>query len=282
MPASLAAVAQQLAAPPAGTLAELAAVQPQKREAFDAGASGWVTWNTGYANCTLYTSTSSTTAMAYTETPWASWNITYTGTSGNTLAYGANSNIAVSSGAQFAVSTPQWTTWNTAYQETEDQRLERERQAAEANAHREAGRAERERQEAERRAEREQAEARSLELLRSLLTGEQWASYQDKGWFEVRGKSGRRWRVRNRGQSGNIDLMPEIGEERDATYCAHPPGDLPDADAHAAQMLALVTDDEAFLRVANRHWRRPPGDDPGATAQERVQARREPWVQEAA
>jgi hypothetical protein len=250
-------VAQQLPAPTAETLAELAAVQPGKRAAFDAGATGWVTWNTGYTTG-LYTSTATTSSTAYTGTAtWGSWNVVYTSTSGNTLVYDANSNIAIPSGAQFAVSVPQWTTWNTAYQETEDQRLERERQAAEAQALWEAGRAEREQREAERRAEREQAEARSLELLRSLLTGEQWASYQENGWFEVRGKSGRRWRVRNQGQSGNVDLMPEIGNERDATYCAHPPEGLPVADAHAAQMLALVTDDEAFMRVANRHWRRP-------------------------
>ena len=38
---------------------------------------------------------------------------------------------------------------------------------------------------------------------------------------------------------------------------AHPPDSLPDADAHLAQMLALVTDEEKFLRVANCHYRRP-------------------------
>jgi hypothetical protein len=56
--------------------------------------------------------------------------------------------------------------------------------------------------------------------------------------------------------------MPEIGEERDMTLCAHPPGHLPDADAHAAQMLALVTDDEAFERTANVHYRRPGAERP--------------------
>jgi hypothetical protein len=272
VPASLAAVAQQLAAPPAGTLAELAAVQPQKREAFDAGASGWVTWNADYTTA-LYTATTSNTA--YIEPAWGSWNITYTVTSGNTLVYDANSNVAIPSGGSLTVTTPQGSYWNEQAQETGDQRAAREEREQQVQADWQRRYEEQER-------ERQAVRDRALELLRSLLTDGQWASYQEKGWFEVRGKSGRRWRVRNRGQSGNIDLMPEIGEERDATYCAHPPGDLPDADAHAAQMLALVTDDEAFLRVANRYWRRPPGDDPGAIAQERVQARREPWVQEAA
>ena len=109
----------------------------------------------------------------------------------------------------------------------------------------------------ERRIAREVARTRAEELLLSLLSEEQAASYRERGWFEVRGSKGGRWRIRNRGQSGNVDLMPEIGEEREATYCAHPPDGLPDADAHVAQMLALVTDEEAFLRVANCHYRRP-------------------------
>jgi hypothetical protein len=183
------------------------------------------------------------------DSAWTSWNTSVTSTTGS-LAYNYGTNTAyVSTGST-------WIAWNGSYQETEDQRAERERQAAEANARWEEQRAQQARGAAARQLEREAAQARALGLLRSLLSDGQWASYQENGWFEVRGKSGRRWRVRNRGQAGNVDLMPEIGEERDATYCAHPPGGLPDADAHAAQMLALVTDDEAFLRVANLHWRR--------------------------
>jgi hypothetical protein len=45
--------------------------------------------------------------------------------------------------------------------------------------------------------------------------------------------------------------MPEIGEIREASYCCHPPDGLPDADAHVAQMLHLVTDEEGFRRTAN-------------------------------
>jgi hypothetical protein len=85
----------------------------------------------------------------------------------------------------------------------------------------------------------------------SLLSDEQAVSYRENGWFEVRGSRGGRWRIRNRGQAGNVDLMPEIGEVREASYCCHPPGGLPDADAHAAQMLHLVTDEDGFRRTAN-------------------------------
>ena len=47
--------------------------------------------------------------------------------------------------------------------------------------------------------------------------------------------------------------MPETGSERDATYCIHPRG-VPDPDAHLAQALMLATDEDEFLRVANRSW----------------------------
>ena len=226
-------LAQQLPAPSANTLAELAAVVPFKGEAFNA----WSPGQTWFAWCST---TGSTVTMS--DSAWTAWNASVTTTSGS-LAY------SYSTGSVYVSNGTSWTAWNAAYQETAEQREERQRQAAEANARWAAE------QEAL-NAARETAQARALELLKSLLTDAQWASYQENGWFEVRGSSGRRWRVRNRGQAGNVDLMPEIGDVREATYCAHPPDHLPDADAHAAQLLALVTDDEAFVRTANRHYPR--------------------------
>lgn len=231
MPASLKQAAQQLPGPSAETLADLAAVQPLRQEAFSAWSPGqtWFSW------C----STTSTT-LTMNDTAWTTWNNGVATTAGSLAFNYATSTAYVSTGTS-------WVAWNAGYQETGDQRLEREERERVRQAEWQARYEEQER-------ERARTQARALELLRSLLSGEQWENYQDKGWFEVTGSSGRRWRVRNRGQSGNVDLMPETGEEREATYCAHPPGGLPDADAHAAQMLALVTDDEAFLRTANRHW----------------------------
>lgn len=101
------------------------------------------------------------------------------------------------------------------------------------------------------------ARDRAAELLGYCLTSDQRATLREHGWFEVRSSKGRRWRIRDRGQSGNVDLMPETGDERLATYCAHPPEGLPDPDAYLAQMLTLITDEDAFLRVANLHYRRP-------------------------
>ena len=46
--------------------------------------------------------------------------------------------------------------------------------------------------------------------------------------------------------------MPEIGNERDVSYCCHPPGQLPNADAHVAQMLHLVTDEDDFRETGRQ------------------------------
>lgn len=182
-------------------------------------------------------------------TVWAGWNTTYVTAATMTLTTGGitcgNWPFTSSTAGVNTTVTGGWIAWNTAYEETCEQREARERQAAEYQA-----------QADERRRVREAADARAGELLLSLLTEEQAATWREHGWFEVRGSRGGRWRIRNRGQSGNVDLMPEIGEERDASYCAHPPGSLPDPDAYVAQMLHLVTDEDGFKRTANLHYRR--------------------------
>lgn len=223
---------------PAEVIEEIIGIQPAKAAAFNAGATTWLAWNG---------TTCSSTATTNNVT-WESWN---SSTTGSAALY--NTTTGTVTWVQ-----PNWTSWNASYEETAEQKAARER-AREERLAREAEAAARM---AEEQAERQRASERAVELLLSLLSDEQAATYREHGWFEVRGSSGRRWRIRNRGQSGNVDLMPEIGEERDATYCAHPPGHLPDADAHVAQMLALVTDDEAFERTANVHWRNPARQPP--------------------
>lgn len=98
----------------------------------------------------------------------------------------------------------------------------------------------------------ERAEA----LLTSLLDEDQIRSYLREGWFEVIGSAGGRYRIRRNGQAGNVDEMPPRGDERTASLCIHPYGGFCDADAHAAQYLALVTDELSFRRTANRTPRR--------------------------
>lgn len=179
----------------------------------------------------VYPPTSTTTHLYYTTItntadPWPWWNLAYTNnqTTASTLI----------------VQAPQWQwqAWNATYTET-----------AEYSAVRQA---------------RLAACSRAEELLLSLLTDEQAADYEQHGWFEVRGSKGGRWRIRDRGQAGNVDLMPEIGSERMASYCCHPPDSLPTADAHLAQLLHLVTDEDGFRRTANVAYRRPAAALPGA------------------
>lgn len=202
---------------------ELAAFQPP--QVIVSNGTVWPYWCDSITAATITPVTLSTT--------WVNWNLAYSGT------------LTMGTGGTVLMLPATWTAWNSAYTETAEQRGLRERQQARYQA-----------EQAEWHEARLRASDRAAELLASLLTDEQMASYRDKGWFEVRGSRGGRWRIRNRGQSGNVDLMPEIGDERLATYCAHPPEGLPAGDAHLAQMLALVTDEDAFRRVANLHYRR--------------------------
>jgi hypothetical protein len=226
-----------------------------KAEAFERGASQvWVQWQqgTGVTSTTGGMQLASVTMTSEGST-WVGWNQAY---ASGTMGFNTTTATAyISNGAT-------WVSWNTPVQETEDQQREREeRQRAEAERFA--------REDAERRAVREAANARALELLRSMVSEQQWADYQAKGWFEVRGSRGRRWRIRKSGQSGNVDLMPEAGDVREASFCAHPGDWLPNADAHLAQMLALVTDEEEFVRVANVHHGRRPVYAPLEPARER-------------
>lgn len=194
-----------------------------------ANATVWAYWNSG-----LYTAGTSSSTVMTNDAVWAYWNNAY---AGQVIAAGTGSTL---------LTAQVWAGWNTVYTETREQRAGRARQAADAETRRSAE-----------RAARVTANARAEQLLFSLLSDEQARTFREHGWFEVLGSRGRRWRIRNRGQAGNVDLMPAAGNERDATFCAHPPDHLPDCDAYVAQMLHLVTDEDDFRRVANKHWERP-------------------------
>lgn len=100
-----------------------------------------------------------------------------------------------------------------------------------------------------RRAAFERAEV----LLLDWLTPGQAADYREHKRFDLVSSSGRWWRVNcGGGHAGNVQLLDEAGRWV-ATYCAHPPGGLPDPDAWLAQRLSLLTDEAGFLRVANCH-----------------------------
>jgi hypothetical protein len=100
------------------------------------------------------------------------------------------------------------------------------------------------------------ADARAHQLLLSVLTAEETRSYLEHGFIELQGSAGGWWRIRRQGQAGNVDELEGPGGERVASWCCHPPGHLPDADAHLAQLLQLWTDEPGFRAVGNRTPRR--------------------------
>jgi hypothetical protein len=97
------------------------------------------------------------------------------------------------------------------------------------------------------------ARARAAELLRLVLSREQWASWEADERFELTGSAGGCYRVR-RGVQGNVHLMRN-GHAVE-TLCAHPPliddgHNLPTEDVIVAQVLALRHDEPGFRATAN-------------------------------
>ncbi|GAC1589689.1 MAG: hypothetical protein NVS3B5_22210 [Sphingomicrobium sp.] len=93
------------------------------------------------------------------------------------------------------------------------------------------------------------AAARALRLLMSLLNEEQAAQYRSERAFEVRGHSGRRYRLRH-GWARNIEVLTDEGRVTEC-LCIHPNQALPFADNLLMQKLFLETDEVAFRRLAN-------------------------------
>lgn len=92
------------------------------------------------------------------------------------------------------------------------------------------------------------ARDRAKALLLSLLTEAQRLQYLAENFFDVRAKSGRRYRI-HKGTHGNVFAMNEAGE-RLTRYCGQPNG-IPDEDAMLAQKLMIEIHEEDYLRAAN-------------------------------
>jgi len=91
--------------------------------------------------------------------------------------------------------------------------------------------------------------AKAQALLEGMLTPEQIAQLAAHHWFEVVSQHGHRYRI-NQGQRRNVQRLKKDGAH-EAWFCIHP-DDVPDEDAMLAQKLLLETDEQAFLRIANR------------------------------
>jgi hypothetical protein len=101
--------------------------------------------------------------------------------------------------------------------------------------------------------QRRKAEQRSYTLLKRWLSPDQIAQLERHGHFEVRGShSGKRYRIR-RERNMNIDELDGEGS-RIAVWCFGPAGNLPVGDNMLAQKIALETDEQAALAVANCGW----------------------------
>jgi len=97
----------------------------------------------------------------------------------------------------------------------------------------------------------DEAQERGLQLLRSWLSPEQLAQYEKDRAFDVRGgKTGKRYRIRH-GRQMNIDEIDAKGR-RVCGWCFLPQGQLVAGDVMLAQKIALETDEERALAVANR------------------------------
>jgi hypothetical protein len=97
---------------------------------------------------------------------------------------------------------------------------------------------------------RGEAEKKARDLLKQWLSPAQLAQYEGDGYFEVTGcDTGKRYRVR-RDRQMNIDELDRRGVQI-AVLCFEPEGHLPLGDVMLAQKLALETDEQAALAVAN-------------------------------
>jgi hypothetical protein len=100
-------------------------------------------------------------------------------------------------------------------------------------------------------ARRRKAEQRAYTLLKRWLSPEQIGKLERRGYFEVRGShSDKCYRIR-REWNMNIDELDCEGS-RVAVWCFDPAGNLPIGDNMLAQKIALETDEQAALTVANR------------------------------
>jgi hypothetical protein len=94
------------------------------------------------------------------------------------------------------------------------------------------------------------AHERSLELLRAWLTGEQLASFERTGSFEVTGgSSGVRYLLRSRYSFG---VEPLEGPQRGLALCVVPRGAAALGDILLAQKIGLETSERATLARANK------------------------------
>jgi hypothetical protein len=96
-----------------------------------------------------------------------------------------------------------------------------------------------------------QAERRAIVLLKEWLSPSQLVQYRRVGYFDVTGsRTGKRYRILH-GRQTNICELDKRGRPV-VTWCFGPEGNLPTGDILLAQKIALESDEQAALQIANR------------------------------
>lgn len=197
--------------------------------------------------------TSSTTAAATSGSLWNLWCRDYVSTTGGDQLvwrlWSSNSAAATTTYVTTSTLDVTWTTWQV------EQSLRYPPapvvSTAEQIAAREAARIEQQQRNEAAAAARRIAIAKADQLLESVLDEVQRQHFKATDSFLVVGRSGKLYRIR-RGRSGNVDEVEPNGRVVQR-YCAHPVEFVPDGDTMVAQKLMLECDEDAFLRMANRH-----------------------------
>jgi hypothetical protein len=102
----------------------------------------------------------------------------------------------------------------------------------------------------ERQKQQRDAIVRSRELLLAHLTPAQRKTFEENDWFVVKGgKTGRHYRIGTKSYAGNIVILGK-DDKMEGSICCHA-DHLPLYDHHLAQKLALMYDEERFLRIGN-------------------------------
>src|SRR6516165_3946931 len=95
------------------------------------------------------------------------------------------------------------------------------------------------------------SDARGLRLIRRWLSPYQRAEFDHSGSFEVVGcHSGKRYRI-YRGAAQNVFEIDDAGQPK-VCLCFMPSGELVAGDVMLAQKIALETNENGALAVANR------------------------------
>jgi len=188
-----------------------------------------------------FTSTGAATYATYggssTATSWQSWNDYYV--------------ITTSSATSFTNATFTWSGWNLAFGDN----VTPVTVTARAPSFRVAPMSAEDREAADRLAkkaadDRAAAIAKAKALLHGFLTSEQIAQLAAQQWFEIVSQKGNRYRI-HQGQVRNVRLVGTDGR-LGTSYCIQPAEYVPDEDAMLAQKLLLESDEDAFVRIANK------------------------------